>query len=76
MRSSFSTWVAEQTNTPSEVREACLAHVSADKVAMAYMRSDFEAKRAKVLQQWATFVTTPPAATKVVPMAGRRRRAA
>lgn len=70
-RSTFSTWTAEQTNAPSEVREACLAHVSADKVAMAYMRSDFEAKRAKLLQQWASFVTTRPQAN-VVPITGKK----
>jgi len=72
MRSSFSTWVGEATATPVEVREACLAHISADKVSSAYLRSDFMAKRAAVMQQWANHVTTPAAVASVTPI--RRRK--
>ena len=34
-RATFSTWVTEQTDTPTEIRELALAHVSGDKVAAA-----------------------------------------
>src|SRR5215831_2173215 len=39
-RSSFSTWAAEETDFPEEVREACLAHFSGNKTAAAYQRGD------------------------------------
>jgi integrase len=37
-RSTFSDWCAEQTNSPSEVREMALAHAVGDKVEAAYRR--------------------------------------
>jgi integrase len=36
MRSTFSTWHAERTGYPEAVKEAALAHISADKVKAAY----------------------------------------
>lgn len=57
-RSSFSTWTAEQTSVAFEVREACLAHTSADKVSAAYMRGDFFDKRQQHMQAWADYVST------------------
>lgn len=56
-RSSFSTWTAEMTDTPSEVREAALAHVSGDKVASAYQRGDFLNRRRELMSLWAEFIT-------------------
>lgn len=55
-RSSFSTWAAEQTNASAETREACLAHVSGDRVAAAYQRSDFAEKRRTLMQAWADYI--------------------
>jgi len=72
-RSTFSTWTAEQTNYPSEVRESCLAHISADKVSAAYMRSDFMAKRASLMQAWATFIDRPALPAKVTSIASKRK---
>jgi len=54
-RSSFSTWCAETTDTPLEVREAALAHASGDKVAAAYQRGDMFARRRELMDRWAAF---------------------
>jgi integrase len=54
-RSSFRDWAAEQTDTPREVFEACLAHAVGDAAGLAYKRSDFLEKRRAVMRAWATF---------------------
>jgi integrase len=63
-RSSFRDWAAERTNFPSEVAEMALAHSVSDKTEAAYNRSDLFEKRRRLMQQWATFCTTPPAASQ------------
>ncbi len=57
-RSSFRDWAAEQTDTPREVVEACLAHAVGDAAELAYKRSDFLEKRRAVMQNWWTFACT------------------
>lgn len=57
-RTSFRTWAQERTNYPREVAEAALAHVIADKVEAAYARSDVFEKRRKMMDVWATQVST------------------
>ncbi|MEI7608129.1 MAG: integrase arm-type DNA-binding domain-containing protein [Rhodospirillaceae bacterium] len=59
-RSTFRTWVAEQTSYPHEVAEAALAHTQGDKVVAAYQRGDLFEKRRKLMADWATFCTTVP----------------
>lgn len=59
-RSTFSDWCAEQTNTPSEVREMALAHAVGDKVEAAYRRGDLFEKRRELAEAWARFCTTGP----------------
>lgn len=54
-RSSFRDWAAEQTDTPREVVEACLAHAVGDAAELAYKRLDFLEKRRAVMVAWATF---------------------
>jgi integrase len=54
-RSTFSDWCAEQTNTPSEVREMALAHTVSDKVEAAYRRGDLFQKRRALAEAWAAF---------------------
>jgi integrase len=54
-RSSFRDWAAEQTDTPREVVEACLAHAVGDAAELAYKRSDFLEKRRGVMDGWASF---------------------
>jgi integrase len=55
-RSSFRTWTQEQTNAPSEVGEAALAHVKADKVEAAYARSDLFEKRRRLMDSWSSYL--------------------
>lgn len=58
-RSTFRDWCAEVTAFPREVAEACLAHISGDKVESAYLRTDFIEKRRQLMDKWAKHCTTP-----------------
>jgi len=51
-RSSFRDWTAEATNTPREVAETCLAHVSGGAVELAYRRTDFLEQRRALMERW------------------------
>jgi len=66
-RTSLRVWLAECTDAPHEVAEACLAHDSDSTVVRAYRRTDFLEQRAALLQRWADHVTGKGAAT-VLPM--------
>jgi len=55
-RSSFRDWVAERTETPFEVSEACLGHVVGNQVERAYRRTDYLEQRQTLLERWAGFV--------------------
>jgi len=66
-RSAFRDWVAEQTNFPSEVAEAALAHTIPNKVEAAYRRTDFLEKRRKLMDAWGAYCTG--AGPKVVKLA-------
>lgn len=61
-RSSFRDWAAETTAFPSEVVEMALAHAISDKTEAAYRRGDLFEKRRKLMEAWASFTTTTPAA--------------
>lgn len=63
-RSTFRDWAAEQTNFPREVAEAALAHISGDKVELAYRRSDLFDKRRQMMEAWARYCAIPLAAEK------------
>ena len=71
-RASFKTWAEEQTNFPGLVIELSLAHKVGSAVENAYRRGDVIVKRRKLMEQWARFVTSPPAekqkSDKVVPL--------
>jgi len=56
-RSSFRDWVAETTNTPLEIAETCLGHVSGSSVERAYRRTDFLEQRREIMERWANFVS-------------------
>jgi integrase len=62
-RSSFRDWAAERTTFPAEVAEMALAHTVSDKVEAAYRRGDLFQKRRQMMDAWARFCTTPPAAS-------------
>jgi integrase len=59
-RATFKTWASERTSFQNEIVEAALAHVVGSKVEQAYRRGDMFEKRRRLMQQWATFCTTPP----------------
>ena len=59
-RATFRTWVEETTDTPFEVKESALGHKVDAGVVGAYQRSDRLEKRAKLMRQWAEFLTQTP----------------
>ena len=69
-RASFKTWAEECTDFPGLVIELSLAHAPGTLVERSYRRGDVIVKRRKLMEQWARFVTSPPAAGTgaVVPM--------
>lgn len=56
-RSTFRDWAADQTNYSREIAEAALAHQLKDKTEAAYRRSDLLERRARLMEDWATFCT-------------------
>ena len=54
-RSTFRDWVAEQTNWPSDLAEAALAHVVSDKTVAAYQRGTMLEKRRELMVAWAAY---------------------
>ena len=56
-RSSFRDWAAEQTNTPREVVEAALAHTVRNPTEAAYARSDLFARRRRLMDGWAAYLS-------------------
>lgn len=53
-RSSFRDWTAEATQTPHEVAETCLGHISGGKVERAYRRTDFLEQRKIIAERWSS----------------------
>jgi integrase len=74
-RSTFRDWAAERTNFSREVAEMALSHVVADKTEAAYRRGDLFEKRRKLMDAWAGYCASPPAANreKVVAFKGQKR---
>ena len=58
-RSSFTDWAAEETDMPREVVDASLAHLTGNKVDVAYRRTDFLKKRRELMEDWANFLLSP-----------------
>lgn len=54
-RTTFRTWVAEQTNFTSEAAEFCIAHKLKDKTEAAYQRSNLLDKRRIIMTAWANY---------------------
>lgn len=54
-RSTFRDWIAEQTNFQSDLAEAALAHVIADKTVAAYQRGPMLEKRRVLMGAWADY---------------------
>ncbi|WP_374473410.1 tyrosine-type recombinase/integrase [Arenimonas sp.] len=78
MRSTFRDWAGETTAFDRETIEHALAHRLKDKAEAAYARGSHFDKRRKLMEAWATYCTTEPAAdgAKVTPIrkkSGTRR---
>lgn len=69
-RSTFSDWVSERTDFPTEARELALAHRVGDAVVQAYRRGDLFEKRRLLMAAWARFCTSPAPEGMVVPLVG------
>lgn len=65
-RSSFRDWVAETTNTPHDVAETSLGHVTGAAVERAYRRTDFIEQRRALMERWAHLTTAQPEQSKVI----------
>lgn len=70
-RASFRDWSGEVSSFPYDVAEMALAHVIENKVEAAYRRGDLFAKRARMMQAWADFITRPPATVTSLPTVER-----
>ncbi len=66
-RATFSSWCASSTAYPAEVREMALAHAIGDGTVAAYQRSDLFEKRRNLMTDWAKFIDTPAAKSRVIP---------
>ncbi|MEM7212083.1 MAG: site-specific integrase [Pseudomonadota bacterium] len=71
-RTSFRTWCAEATDTPREVAELALAHVTGSAVERAYARTDHYERRIPLMMKWAEFLTTSATQEKVIDLAAAR----
>ena len=65
-RSSFRMWCAEATDTPREIAETALSHVTGSKVERAYNRSDYLERRKVLMQRWAGYCSNTE--SKVIPL--------
>lgn len=57
-RTSFTEWVAHETEFPDELADRCIAHERRTKVRRAYQRSDLLEKRREIMQAWSDFATS------------------
>ncbi len=58
-RSTFRDWAGEATAHPREVIEAALAHRLKDRAEAAYARGDLFAKRRRLMEDWAAYLSRP-----------------
>lgn len=62
-RASLRTWLAEATDTPHEVAEMMIAHITDSEVVRAYRRTDYLEQRRVLAERWAEHVTGGGSAT-------------
>ena len=55
-RATFRSWAEECTDTPFEVKEACLGHVVNKGVVRAYQRGERLEQRRVLLARWSAFL--------------------
>ena len=64
---------AKTTSFTNEILELALAHTTPNKADAAYRRQDQLEKRAKLMQQWETYVTKQRVRDVVVPISRRSK---
>ncbi|MET4161955.1 integrase [Marinobacterium sp. MBR-111] len=69
-RSCFKDWARSRTAYPDEVSELALAHVNSDATRAAYARDELLPQRARMMADWAKFLSEPAPAGEVVPIRG------
>lgn len=57
-RATFSTWANEKDVAKPDVIEACLAHQEEDRVRRAYNRAEFNEQRRRLMDEWASYLTS------------------
>ncbi|MFD1984215.1 tyrosine-type recombinase/integrase [Mesorhizobium newzealandense] len=67
-RSSFRDWAGDATNFARDVAEMALAHKVGDEVENAYRRGSALAKRRKLMDAWAAYVSTTKGGENVTPL--------
>jgi integrase len=72
-RSTFRTWVAEETHHPNEVAEMALAHTIGNRVEAAYRRGDLLARRREMMNDWEQYCLSNGQASQT--RAAKRRAA-
>jgi integrase len=70
-RSCFKDWARSRTAYPDEVSELALAHVNSDSTRAAYARDELLPQRARMMTDWAKFLSEPAPAGEVVPIRER-----
>ncbi len=70
-RSCLRDWIAENTRTPRDVAEACLAHAVGGDTELAYKRTDYLADRIPLMQRWADHVEPSEGAVVTFPVADK-----
>lgn len=55
-RSSFRDWVAETTDTPHDIAETALGHVTGGSVERAYRRTDYLENRRILMEVWSNYL--------------------
>jgi len=73
-RSTFRTWLAEQTHYPEEIRKAANGHKVSDAIVKAYERTDFFDKRRELMNDWSKFLDEKNNTRSKVPVTARRRK--
>lgn len=58
-RSTFRTWLAEQTRYPDEIRKAANGHKVSDAIVKTYERTDFFDKRRDLMNEWSLYLDQP-----------------
>jgi integrase len=67
-RASFKTWASDETTHARELIEASLAHAVGDRAEQTYQRGVWLDRRRALMNDWATFCGSKPAAAIAVPV--------